>query len=216
MTRGPGNKRERFPHKKRKDSLLSLCMHNITPLQSGTTQPHHAKKTENSVFTAHRLLKINLPSLGLFLSVSVPMCMMMTMESEKNKKRKPQLSGRVAHGKVCTGARTLSVWVKDMQPVGVGSCWVTSPCDIRLTETNAHGVAVKNDPFHLALIQLAFKPCPKVEPKATVAQLKWREAKSDFSSPTVSPSSRQVTSSCDACHLANTSSLHLQGKRTCP
>lgn len=56
--------------------------------------------------------------------------------------------GRVAHGKVCTGAGTLSVWVKAAYTFGLGTahCWVTSLRDIWLTETNACGVSVKNDP----------------------------------------------------------------------
>lgn len=57
-----------------------------------------------------------------------------------------KLFSRVAHGKVCTGARTLSVWVKAMYTFGLGTalCWVTSLHDIWLTETNACGVSVKN------------------------------------------------------------------------
>lgn len=39
----------------------------------------------------------------------------------------PQLSHRVAHGKVCTGAGALSVWVKASDTFGLGTalCWVT-------------------------------------------------------------------------------------------
>lgn len=59
-----------------------------------------------------------------------------------------QFFSRVAHGKVCTGAGTLSVWVKATYTFGLGTahCWVTSLRDIWLTETNACGVSVKNDP----------------------------------------------------------------------
>ena len=42
------------------------------------------------------------------------------------KNRKPQLSSRVAHGKVCTGAGTLSVWVKATYTVGLGDCFLLS------------------------------------------------------------------------------------------
>lgn len=142
------------------------CLYDITSSQSGTTQPHGItlsqenyweSESESSPFSQNKPP----PSwVDLFLSVSVPevsMCMEAAHdddnggEEKKKKKRKPQLSSRVAHGKVCTGARTLPVWVKAMYTVGQGTalCWVTSLHDIWLTETNARGVSVKNDPIAL-------------------------------------------------------------------
>lgn len=66
-----------------------------------------------AVFTQNNPL---LSWVDLFLSVSVPedsMCIKDAHDDDngggKKRKEKPQLSSRVAHGKVCTGARTLSV-----------------------------------------------------------------------------------------------------------
>lgn len=146
---------------------------------------HYTKKTTENFFFGDHLFTQNksLPSLGWSISVLWVFlkfhmhggCTWWWQWWKKKKKQKPQLSSTVAHGKVCTRVRTLSVWVNDVYAVGLGTVlwWVTSLRDIGLTETNAHGVLVKNGPVPFALIQLAFKQCPKVEPKAMFTQLKW-------------------------------------------
>lgn len=128
-----------IPHMRDDDSLLLL-----TSFHSGTRQPREIRLCQQT----YQESLIILPSwvhvcvwVFLMFLCSCRLPMMMAMVSGG-----AQLSSRVAHGKVCTGARTLSVWVKAMYTFGLGTalCWVTSLHDIWLTETNARGVSVKN------------------------------------------------------------------------
>lgn len=140
-------------------SCLLFVRYNIIPFRNYTAPWDHVMPRKLlRIFRVHRFLKINLCLPGYFC-LSVPGVFYVhggctwwwQWWGEKKMKQKPQLSSRVAHGKVRTGARTLSLWVKSMCTLGLGTalCWVTSLHDIRLTETNARGVSVKKDPIPL-------------------------------------------------------------------